>query len=94
MPSYLLGRVDLCGMDFVQIQSLLIAAQGCRPSGLSQNPATKSKWLWVEPFGQRLYGFTTALSPDLFGTTKLHWLCLVLKPYNLLQKHTPKFNSL
>jgi len=81
-------------MSFVQIQSLLIAAQDCRPSGLSQNSATKSKWLWVEPLGQRLYGFITAVSPDLFGTTKLRWLCLVLKPYILLQKHTEKVNTL
>jgi len=81
-------------MNFVQIQSLLIAAQDCRPSGLSQNSATKSKWLWVEPFGQRLYGFITSLSPDLFGITKLRWFCLVLKPYMQLQKHTAMDNTL
>jgi len=89
-----LERVDLSSMNFVQLQGLLIAAQDCRPSGLSQNPATKSKWSWVEPKGQRLYGFITALSPDSFGITKPHWLCLVLKPYKLLQKHTRKINTL
>ena len=46
-----LGRVDLCCMNFVQIQSVLIATTDYRPSGISQNPATKSKTLWVEPFG-------------------------------------------
>ncbi|MDP5131413.1 MAG: hypothetical protein NWQ54_11055, partial [Paraglaciecola sp.] len=43
-----LGRVDLWRMNFVQIQSVLIATTDYRPSGLSQNPATKSKTLWVE----------------------------------------------
>jgi len=81
-------------VNFVQLQGLLIEAQDCRPSGLSQNSATKSKGPWVEPEGQRLYGFITSLSPDSFGTTKLRWLCLVLKPYKLLQKHTRKLNTL
>ena len=57
-----LGRVDLWCMNFVQIQSVLIATPDYRPSGLSQNPATKSKTLWVEPLGQRLCSISTASS--------------------------------
>jgi len=68
-----LERVGLCGLNFVQIQSLLITAQGCRPSGLSQNPAPlphpaltmylhpcrqqRAKGSGEEPEGQRLYGY-------------------------------------
>ena len=41
-----LERVNLRGMNFVKVQSLLIEGQDCRPSGLSQNPVTKNKRLW------------------------------------------------
>ena len=58
----MLERVDLCGLNSVQIQSFLIATLLCRPSGLSQEATTKNKTLWVEPVRQRLFGIYTVLS--------------------------------
>ena len=58
MAMYL-ERVDLCGLNTVQIQSFLIATLLCRPSGLSQEATTKNKTLWVEPVRQRLFGIYT-----------------------------------
>ena len=68
--KFILERVDLCSIDSVQVQSILIAASLCRSSGLNQEVTTKSKLLWLEPFRQRLFGIFTALS--LINVESLH----------------------
>ncbi|TMO87103.1 hypothetical protein CWC15_04245 [Pseudoalteromonas spongiae] len=58
----LLERVDFYGLNSVQIQTVLIAASLCRPSGLSQKVTTKSTMVWVEPYRQRLFGIYAVFS--------------------------------
>jgi len=57
-----LERVELCGINFVQIQSILLKALACRHSVLRQKSATKSRRLWLEPFGQHICTISTVLS--------------------------------
>jgi hypothetical protein len=85
LKERVIGPVYLCSSNFALFERALIAALGLIPSGLSTIRATMNKVRSEEPFGQRLIGIFTALSPDLHGKTMLRRLCLVKKPIKLLQ---------
>ncbi|MBE0365952.1 hypothetical protein PULV_b0667 [Pseudoalteromonas ulvae UL12] len=59
----LLGAVNLSWLNFVRNKSVFIAASSVQPSILSKYCSTKISTLLAEPFGQRLLGISTTLSP-------------------------------
>ncbi|CZF85902.1 hypothetical protein GMA8713_03935 [Grimontia marina] len=62
-----LGAVDLWWLNFVLAISVLGAARCVPPSILSKYTSTKHKTLRAEPFGQRLWGISAALSASHVG---------------------------